>query len=170
LKLLVLPIGVLLALVAVILVVGVLLPKGHSATRSAVFGAPAQQLFALMDGTQIWRSTVRKYELVSEQEGRRQWRETDTHGSTITYEVTERRPSSLLRTRIVTPNLPYSGTWTLTLEPSGGGTRVRVTEQGEVYNPLFRFISRFIIGQTRTIDVYLRDLGKATGQDVTVSD
>jgi len=57
--------------------------------------------------------------------------------------------------------------WDLTLEPTAGGaTRVRITEQGEVANPLFRFVSRFLIGQTRTMDVYLRDLGRAGGESV----
>jgi hypothetical protein len=45
---------------------------------------------------------------------------------------------------------------------------VRITEEGEVYNPVFRFISRFVIGQTRTIETYLRDLGTATGQQIEI--
>jgi hypothetical protein len=47
------------------------------------------------------------------------------------------------------------------------GTSVRITEDGEVYNPVFRFVTRFILGETATIDAYLRAMGKATGQDVT---
>ena len=41
---------------------------------------------------------------------------------------------------------------------------------GEIYNPVFRFMSRFVLGQTRTMGAYLRALGKATGQDVEVKD
>ncbi len=44
------------------------------------------------------------------------------------------------------------------LAAAAGGTRVRVTEDGEVYNPLFRFVSRFIMGHTATMDRYLDDL------------
>jgi hypothetical protein len=43
---------------------------------------------------------------------------------------------------------------------------VRITEDGEVYNPIFRFMSRFVFGHTHTMDAYLRALGKATGQEV----
>jgi hypothetical protein len=45
---------------------------------------------------------------------------------------------------------------------------VQITEDGEVYNPVFRFVSRFILGHTRTMDFYLRALGNATGQGIEV--
>ncbi len=37
---------------------------------------------------------------------------------------------------------------------------VQRTEQGEIYNPVFRFVSRFILGYTRTIDTYLRNVSR----------
>jgi Polyketide cyclase / dehydrase and lipid transport len=169
-KLLFIVVGALAALILLMIVVGMLLPKTHTASRSAVFKSTPEQLFALIDGPQTWRSNVKKYEPVSTSDGSRQWRETDDHGQTITYEAVERRAPTLLQTRIFTPGLPYSGTWTFNLEPMNGATLVRVTEQGEVYNPVFRFVSRFVIGQTRTIETYLGDLGKATGQKVQIQD
>ena len=45
---------------------------------------------------------------------------------------------------------------------------VRITEDGEVYNPIFRFVSRFVFGQTRMLDAYLRALGQATGQQIEI--
>ena len=169
-KLLLIVTGTLVALILLVVVIGMLLPKTHSASRSALFKATPEQLFALIDGPQTWRSNVKKYETVSSQDGRRQWRETDGHGQAIIYEAVERHPPTLLKTRIVTANLPYAGTWTMNLEPMDGSTALRITEQGQVYNPLFRFMSRFVIGQTRTIETYLRDLGAATGQRVEIRD
>ena len=169
-KFLLIATGTLVALILLVVVIGTLLPRTHVASRSAVFKATPEQLFALIDGPQTWRSNVKKYETVSIQDGRRQWRETDDHGQTITYEAVERHPPALLRTRIVTTNLPYSGMWTMSLEPRDGSTALRITEQGQVYNPLFRFVSRFVIGQTRTIETYLRDLGTATGQQIEIRD
>ena len=40
-----------------------------------------------------------------------------------------------------------------------------MTERGEVKHPLFRVISRFVIGHTRTIDGYLRDLAASFGEN-----
>ena len=78
-------------------------------------------------------------------------------GETITYELLESVPPKSVNRRIATENLPYSGSWTYLLERSGAATIVRITEDGEVYNPVFRFVSRFVLGQTRTMDAYLQD-------------
>jgi hypothetical protein len=68
--------------------------------------------------------------------------------------------------RIATENLPYSGTWTFSLQAHNGITDVRITERGKVYNPVFRFVSRFILGHTQAMDAYLKALGKAVGEEV----
>ena len=36
--------------------------------------------------------------------------------------------------------------------------RVTITEDGEVYNPIFRFMSRFVFGHAATLDEFVRDL------------
>jgi hypothetical protein len=84
----------------------------------------------------------------------------------MTYELLAINPPHSIERRIATPNLPYSGSWTFVLTPASNGTDVRITEDGEVYNPIFRFVTRFIMGETATIDAYLRAMGKATGQEV----
>jgi hypothetical protein len=38
------------------------------------------------------------------------------------------------------------------------GTRVTITERGEIYNPIFRFVARFFLGYTATMDATLRAL------------
>ena len=50
-------------------------------------------------------------------------------------------------------------------DEGAGGCVAVVTERGEVKHPLFRVISRFVIGHTRTIDGYLRDLAASFGED-----
>ncbi len=96
--------------------------------------------------------------------------ETARDGETIIYELLDRVPPRSIKRRIATENLPYSGTWTYSLQPNGEMTIVRITEDGQVYNPVFRFMSRFVLGHTRTMDAYLRALGRAAGQEVEVKD
>jgi hypothetical protein len=60
--------------------------------------------------------------------------------------------------RIADPDLPFGGTWTYRLTPKGSGTRLAITEHGEVYNPLFRFVSRFVFGHTATVDRFIAAL------------
>ena len=67
--------------------------------------------------------------------------------------------------RIADPKLAFGGTWTYELAPVGGGCEVRITEDGEVYNPVFRYVSK-ATGHAGTIEKYLRALGRKFGQDV----
>jgi hypothetical protein len=158
-----------LVLVAVV-VIGSLLPRRHTASRSADYSTTPERLFSLIEGPQNWRPDVVRCEAVPSDNGRELMRETSRRGETLTYEVSDRVPPRSITRRIVTQGLPYSGSWTYSLQPSGSGTTVRITEDGEIYNPVFRFMSRFVIGQTHTMDAYLRALGKATGQEVEVKD
>jgi hypothetical protein len=167
-KLVLIGISALVGLVLLVAVIGGLLPKEHTISRSAVFKGTPEQLYALIDGPQTWRSEVKRYEPLAATDGRRQWRELNDHGETITYEALKRDPPLLLETQIITDDLPYSGTWTLRLQPRNSSTVLRITEQGEVYNPVSRFLSRFVIGPSHTIETYLRDLGTATGQTVQI--
>ena len=161
--------GVVLLILAVF-VTGSLLPKRHTASRSASYRATPERLFSLIAGPQNWRPDVLHCEVVPEANGRELTRETTRGGETITYELSDRIPARSLKRRIATDNLPYSGAWTYSLQPNGELTVVRITEDGQVYNPLFRFMSRFVLGHTRSMDAYLRALGKATGQEVEIRD
>ena len=73
------------------------------------------------------------------------------------YEIVEQAPPSRLVTRVA-DGLPYGGTWTFELAPEGGGTRLTITEHGEVYNPIFRVLARFVFGHAATMEAYLEDL------------
>jgi hypothetical protein len=67
-------------------------------------------------------------------------------------------------TRISDPSLPFGGTWTWELNPTGdGGCEVRLTEDGFVTNPVFRFISHFFIGHHSSMDTYLKHLTAKLG-------
>jgi hypothetical protein len=166
-KILLIAFAALLLLVVMVVVTGALLPKRHVSTRSAQFKASPEQLFALIAGPQNWRPDVAKCEDISDSGGRHLQRETSRRNETMTYELLAIHPPQSIERRIATPNLPYSGYWTFVLTPVSNGTSVRITEDGEVHNPVFRFVTRFILGETATIDAYLRAMGKATGQDVT---
>ena len=63
--------------------------------------------------------------------------------------------------------LGFSGQWTYSFAPENGGTRVTIREDGEVSNVIFRFMSRYVFGQTATIDSYLTSLAKHFGENDT---
>lgn len=140
--------------------VGAMLPQRHTATRTAVLRGTPEQVFAMISGPQDWRSDLKEYKFFDEN-GRRMIRETDKHGQTIIYEIVQSRPPLLLKRTIADKNLPFGGSWTWNLQPQSDGCAVTITEDGEVYNPVFRFVSKFIMGHTRTIDNYLAMLSGA---------
>jgi hypothetical protein len=168
-KILLFVIAGLVLVVLWVVVTGALLPKAHVASRRAVFRAKQQDLFTMIAGPQGWRSDVTGYVPVADPGGRELVRETTRNGETITYELLDKEPPNGIKRRIATEGLPYAGTWTFTLQPGSDGTVVvRITENGEVYNPVFRFMSRFVIGHTSSMDAYLRSLGNALGQGADI--
>ena len=69
-------------------------------------------------------------------------------------------------TRIADTDVPFGGTWECLIVPEGdNASRVTIMERGFVSNPIFRFVSRFIMGHTASIDAYLRALGRHFGSE-----
>jgi hypothetical protein len=170
-KILLILLGTIVLAFVLVVVTGYLLPKHHIASRAATYRAAPEQLFPYIAGVQNWRSDVLHSELSDGPKGQRILHESLRDGTNMTYEITASVSPQTLTRRIVGKNLPFDGSWTYTLEPAATGTTVRITEDANVYNPIFRFMSRFILGSTGTMDKYLQALGTATGQQqVNISD
>jgi hypothetical protein len=141
-----------------IIVIGALLPRKHTVSRTVSLRQPPEAVWTLISGPPTWRPDIRNYQELPTHEGHRMWSETDKHNQTITYEAIESTAPRRLVVRIADPALPFGGTWTYDITPSGQSCSLTITEDGEVYNPLFRFVSHFIIGQTATLDAYIKVL------------
>jgi hypothetical protein len=133
--------GVLAALLVVVVsvasVVGRGLPVGHVASRTATLAVPPERVWDVINDPAFMRSRG--------------------VGDVKTETVESVPPRRLVR-RIV-GETSFGGTWTSELDGSpGGGTRLVITENGEVYNSFFRFVSRYIVGHYRTIDSFLAAL------------
>ena len=150
--------GIALLIVALV-VVGSLLPVAHVASAEArVARSPAEVFATIADVKRYpeWRPDVSHVELLADTP-RTRWKESGGNGD-ITFEFEEATPPGRLRARIADRSLPFGGTWTYEVTPSGSGTVVRITEHGEVYNPIFRVLSRFVFGHTATMEQFLRNL------------
>lgn len=153
-------VAVLVALVAVMAIVGAMLPRHHVATRRARFAPPPAEVWGVLtdfEHAASWRSDLERVEMLPDHDGLPAFREHGSNGA-IAMQVVERRAPSHLVTRIADPDLPFGGTWTWELTAEGSGTTLSITERGEVKNPLFRFLSRFVFGHTATMDKVLTDL------------
>src|SRR5215831_15323618 len=108
--------GVLVAAVVVVAAIGATLPREHTASRTARFARPPQDVWACITEA--------------------------TSKSSVPVDVLESRPPHLLVTRVKESEKMFGGTWTIAIAPSAGGSTVTITEEGWVANPIFRFVSR----------------------------
>ena len=157
-------VGVLAAIAAVIAIVGWCLPVKHVASRQRTFAAPPETVWRTITDVEAfpsWRSDVKRVERVGSA-GRVTWIEQGSSGR-ITFAVDASDPPRRLVTRIADPTLPFGGNWTYELTPAGTGTQLTITENGEIYNPVFRAVARFVLGYEATMASYLDALGKKVG-------
>jgi len=127
----------LVGMVVLVVAIGFALPVKHVATRSVRLRRTPEEIWAVI--------------LNPPEDG-------------VRYEVVESEPPRKLVRRIADRNLPYGGTWTYQIVPEDNGCSLIITENGEVYNPVFRFVSRFIMGHTATIDKYLKTVQAKPGE------
>jgi len=126
-------VGALVAVVFVATGIGKMLPVKHVASRTEAFTMSQQGL---------WDLSIAQFHKTND-------------GS---YALVEQSPPHRFVTAIVKKGLPFGGTWTYEFAPSRAGTVLTITERGEVYNPFFRFVSRYVMGHTKSIDDFMAAL------------
>jgi hypothetical protein len=167
---------VVVALFALLILVGVtigaFLPQQHVSTCAARFRQPPDALWQVITDYAkfpAWRKDVTRVEMLPPVDGKPSWREFDNHGGSIPYQVMVMVPPRALVVRIADPKLPFGGTWTYEISAvKDGSSLLRITEAGEIYNPIFRVAARFVLGYSRTQQEYLQALGAKFGQDVPI--
>jgi uncharacterized protein YndB with AHSA1/START domain len=153
-------IAALIVVVGIVALIGSRLPQSHVASREARVPAQADAVWQAVTDVErygMWRKDVSRIERLPDREGKVTWVE-HARGDRITFVVDRAEPPRLLVVRIADPELPFGGTWTYEISPDGSGSRLKITEHGEVYNPIFRFMARFVFGYEGTIAAYLSAL------------
>jgi len=131
------------AVVAVIAAIGATLPRDHVASRSLALRRPAEQ---------VWLAIMQA-----------------TAASGVPVDVVESEPPRRQVTRVKDTEKNFGGTWTITVTPSPGGSTLTITENGWVSNPVFRFVSRFVMGHHATMDGMLKEVAKKFGEQPELS-
>jgi len=127
-------VGLLVVMVGVAGAIGATLPREHTAGRTAQFAHPPQD---------VWARIIEA-----------------TSKSPVPVDVLESRPPHLLVTRVKESEKMFGGTWTIAVAPTPSGSTVTITEEGWVANPIFRFVSRYVIGHHATMDSLLKQTAK----------
>lgn len=145
-------------LILTMFITGSTLPKEHTATATVTFTSSREEVWAVLADFQTWPSW--RSDLNEIKPGNNSFSEVNKDGEVVDYRIEDFTAPERIITRITTADLPYGGSWTYELSPSGNGCSLTITENGEVYNPMFRFMSKYMFGHTATMDQYLADLKK----------
>jgi uncharacterized protein YndB with AHSA1/START domain len=153
-------------IVLLMVVLGWLVPRDHIATRVARYRQPPEAIWLAItdvDAMPSWRDGLKAVKKMPDRNGLPAHIEVTSMGE-LPMETVEMTPPRKLVGRIADPKLPFGGTWTFEIAPVGGGATLRITENGHISNPLFRFLSRFVFGYTGEMEKYLRSLAKKFGE------
>jgi ribosome-associated toxin RatA of RatAB toxin-antitoxin module len=153
-------------LVLIVAIVGAILPKAHVASRTARVAMPPEALYALLadvDRYQSWRPDVKSLQRLPDREGKPAWIE-DVGGMKIPMHFERLERPAVIVSRIDGASLPFGGAWTYQIAPAPGGSDLTITENGEVSNVIFRFMSRFVFGHHATMDGFIKHLQAKAGQ------
>jgi hypothetical protein len=153
-------------LVALVAVIGVMMPREHTASRAMRFRPKPADLFATVSDFARypeWRPGVSRVDVEGPMGPGAIIREHGANG-TIPYRVEVFEPPSKIVTRIADPSLAFGGTWTFEVFQNDSGSELVLTENGEIYNPIFRVLAKFFFSPYETIDTYMADLKRRLGE------
>lgn len=145
-------------LITSMLIIGSVLPEQHTATASHTFQSSQEQVWSVLADFSTWPTW--RSDLKEIRSGHNTFSEVMSDGEIIEYRIEEFKTPERIVTKVITPDLPYGGSWTYELIPAGTGCTLTITEHGEVYNPMFRFMAKYLFGHTLTMNRYLDDLKK----------
>lgn len=148
----------LIALIALAYLIGYFMPVRHKASMTVKLNATPQRTWSIVRSPQefmTWRSGLKN--VISTDSTH--WTEISGNG-TIHYEVEIMHPNETFVSRIMNRDLPFGGSWTFELKPADQQTQLTITEDGEVYNPIFRFMSKYVFGHEASLRQYATDLDK----------
>lgn len=149
--------GILIGIPILLYLIGFTIPESHTATVTRTFSAPPGAVWEAITDVKnyaAWRDNVKEVEILSDTTQPLKWREFYTNNDPLTFEVTEQADSTRFVARIADQGLPFGGTWTYRVSEQSGGTVLTITEEGEIYNPLFRTVAKFFFGYSATMEQY----------------
>ena len=150
--------------ISVVVFIGSRLPRAHHAGAERMLPIPPELLWRMLTDVErfpSWRAEVTRVQRLPDRDGKPAWIEEGRSGK-MAFAFDRMEAPRLLVSRITDPNLPFGGTWTLEIAPAPGGAHLRISEDGEIYNPVFRFMARFVFGYDGTINGYFASLERTT--------
>ena len=151
-----------LALVALVFVLGLLLPKQREFVKTANLKNPPEEVFQIIAGFKkqaSWRSDVQEIKVIDQHI----WTEVPKNGTSITFRIKRKVKNQLFEIEIIEPK-SFNGYWVGTFERIPTGTKIVFREVVIIENPFFRVISSIFIDLDKTMELYMANLKTKLGE------
>ena len=152
---------ILIALVLIITIIGLLLPKERIVSRQSVYRVSPKKLFEVVTDNSDWkyRTGLKDLIIIESTQDKEVWDEVQEDGSVIRFNTREKRPYSFysfdMESKI------FTGYWTAEfIEKGENYTLFVATEHISVKNPFIKTISYLFFDIGKLMDVYQQDLKK----------
>lgn len=151
-----------LALVALVFVIGLLLPKQREFVKTAHLKSSNEKVFQIVTDVEnqpSWRSDVQEIKVIDPNT----WTEIPKKGTPITFKTKQKIQNQLFEIEIIEPK-SFKGYWVGTFEQTATGTKVVFKEVVTIDNPLFRVMSILFVDLDKTMDIYIAHLKTKLGE------
>lgn len=145
------------ALIAIVLIIGLFLPKERTFTKTAVLNSDVTKVFNLVSDFKnqtTWRNDVKEIIGIDENT----WTEVPKKGTAITFKVKQKIENEIFEIEIIEPK-NFNGYWVGTFKQTKENrTAIEFKEVVTISNPFFRTISYLFVDLDKTMDLYLQNL------------
>lgn len=156
--------GGLAALGLLLHVIGTFLPVEHVIGRSVRLRQSPETVWGVITdyaNVPSWHPHVKKAEALSDPTGAESWQEWHKGcGVPLRLTTTECLPPRRLVRTIDDGQQFFRGRWEFDLTPDGLGSRLTITEHGEILKPFVRALARLCFNPAMYLDKYLKALAQ----------
>ena len=145
------------AIIAIVLIIGLFLPKERTFTKTAVLNSDVTKVFNIVTDFKnqtSWRNDVKEIIVIDNNT----WTEVPKKGTAITFKVKQKVENEIFEIEIIEPK-NFNGYWVGTFKQTKPNeTAIEFKEVVTISNPFFRTISYLFVDLDKTMDLYLENL------------
>lgn len=151
------------AIIAIVLIIGLFLPKERTFTKKAVLNSDVTKVFNIVTDFKnqtTWRNDVKEIIVIDNNT----WTEVPKKGTSITFKVKQKIENEIFEIEIVEPK-NFNGYWVGTFKQTNqNATEIEFKEVVTISNPFFRTLSYLFVDLDKTMDLYLENLKQKLGE------
>lgn len=151
------------AIIAIVLIIGLFLPKERTFTKTAVLNSDVTKVFNIVTDFKnqtTWRNDVKEIIVIDNNT----WTEVPKKGTAITFKVKQKVENEIFEIVIIEPK-NFNGYWIGTFKQTKvNQTAIEFKEVITISNPFFRTISYVFVNLDKTMDLYLQNLKQKLGE------